>query len=82
MIFSFLLCIKLNQMAGEVSSDEFRFLLTGGVALGDDLPDAPAPWLTEAMWGEISRACKLSGFKGYMDHFVKNVDVYKGLLEA
>ena len=35
MIFSFLLCIKLNSMAGEVASDEFRFLLTGGVDIGD-----------------------------------------------
>jgi dynein heavy chain len=35
MIFSFLLCIKLNSMAGEVAPEEFRFLLTGGVDIGD-----------------------------------------------
>ena len=38
MIFSFLLCIKLNQMSGEVDMNEFKFLLTGGVSLGEELP--------------------------------------------
>lgn len=56
-------------MAGEVQNDEFRFLLTGGVALGEQMPEIPAPWITEAMWGEITRACKLPGFKGFYDHF-------------
>ena len=82
MIFSFLLCIKLNSMAGEVAPEEFRFLLTGGVDIGDQLPEIPAPWITEAMWGELNRACKLPGFRGFMDHFNKNVEVYKELLEA
>jgi dynein heavy chain, axonemal len=35
LIFSFLLTIKLMQMAGEILDDQFKFLLTGGVALGD-----------------------------------------------
>lgn len=35
MIFSFLLTIKLNQMANDVDMNEFRFLLTGGVSLGE-----------------------------------------------
>lgn len=46
------------------------------------MPEIPAPWITEAMWGEITRACKLPGFKGFYDHFVKNLDNYKGLLES
>lgn len=34
MIFSFLLTIKLNNMANDADMTEFKFLLTGGVALG------------------------------------------------
>lgn len=81
MIFSFLLCIKLNQMAGECDMNEFRFLLTGGVSLGEDLPEIPAPWISENSWGEMNRACKMEGFVGFMDHFVKNIETYKELGE-
>jgi dynein heavy chain len=81
MIFSFLLCIKLNQMSGEVEMGEFRFLLTGGVSLGEELPPKPADWLSDNSWAELNRACKLDGFKGYLDHFVKNIDIYKELAE-
>ena len=81
MIFSFLLCVKLNQMSGEVDMNEIRFLLTGGVSLGEAIPEIPAPWLSENSWAELCRACKLNGFKGYMDHFLKNINTYKELAE-
>jgi len=69
-------------MAGDVAPDEFRFLLTGGVDIGEVLPEIPATWITEGMWGELNRACKIPGFRGFMDHFVKNTEVYKELLES
>ena len=47
MIFSFLLTITLNKMTGDVDHAEFKFLLTGGVSLGEELPPKPAEWLTE-----------------------------------
>jgi dynein heavy chain len=36
MIFSFLLTIKLKEMAGEMDQEEFRFFLTGGISLGGE----------------------------------------------
>ena len=36
LIFSFMLCIKLLQLAKELDGAELTFLLTGGVALGED----------------------------------------------
>jgi dynein heavy chain len=38
LIFSFLLSIKLNQMAGDADTAEYKFLLTGGVDLGEQWP--------------------------------------------
>jgi dynein heavy chain len=35
LIFSFLLNIKLMQMSGDIQDDVFKFLLTGGVSLGE-----------------------------------------------
>lgn len=81
MIFSFLLCIKLNQMSGEVDMDEFRFLLTGGVSLGEELPEKPAEWIADNNWAEMTRACKMPNFAGFLDHFSKNIETYRELAE-
>jgi hypothetical protein len=40
---------------GELNNDEFRFLLTGGVALGVEMPKCPCDWLSEKLWGEMYR---------------------------
>jgi dynein heavy chain len=81
MIFSFLLCIKLNTLEGKCDLVEFKFLLTGGVALGAQLPEKPADWITDSSWGEINRACEMPGFKGFMPHFCKTIDTYRELFE-
>jgi len=48
---------------------EFKFLLTGGVSLGEQLEECPADWVTPKMWGEINRCVELPGFKGFVTHF-------------
>jgi len=79
MIFSFLLCIKLQEMAETIDMGEFRFLLTGGVSLGEEMPPMPAPWLTEKSFAEVFRACKMPNFKGFMEHFTQDIAKYKEL---
>lgn len=79
MIFSFLLTIKLQEMDNSINMTEFRFLLTGGVNVGDEMPPMPATWLTEKAWSEIFRACKMAGFKGFMEHFTQDISSYKEL---
>ena len=83
LIFSFLLNIKLMQMSGDIQDDVFKFLLTGGVSLGDELPENPAPdWLSAKNWGELNRMSKLSGFAGFVKHFTSNLDHYKKMYDA
>ena len=53
MIFSFLLTIKLQEMKGEIDHEEWRFFLTGGINLGEVLPEIPCEWLEEKSWGEL-----------------------------
>jgi dynein heavy chain len=66
------------QMSGEIKEDQFRFLLTGGVSLGEELAPNPAPeWLSEKLWGEVNRMSKLTNFTGYLKHFNKNIEFYK-----
>ncbi len=71
LLFSFLLVLRLLEHEGAISKDQVSFLLTGGVALNEALPPLPAPWLTEKMWGEITRLQKLQSFEGIVDSFTR-----------
>ncbi len=58
---------------GEVDEDEWRFLLTGGVALENPHPN-PAPlWLQDKAWAEVVRCAELPAFTGLRQHFETNV---------
>ena len=80
--FSTLITLKLMEMAKETNAADLKFLLTGGVSLGDVLPDNPAEWLSEKLWGEMNRLDKLDNFKGWVDHFNKNHIHYRGMYDA
>jgi len=57
LLLSFLLCIRLLEFKKLVNIEELRFLLTGGIALDEKLPDKPetAKWISVKMWGEVYR---------------------------
>lgn len=82
LIFSFLLNVKLLELAEELNHEEWRFLLTGGISLGEQLPACPADWLEEKSWGEICRLAKLPHFKGLVEEFGKHVDEFQKLYES
>lgn len=71
------------QMSGEIKDDQFKFLLTGGVSLGEELPENPCKeWLSERLWGELNRMSKLTNFTGFMKHYSKNLDHYKAMYDS
>lgn len=76
LIFSFLLTIKLMDMANELNADELKFFLTGGVSLGDEMPKNPTDWMAEKQWGEINRLDKLPAFNGFLGDFMKDHEIY------
>ena len=82
MIFSFLLTIKLKEMAKEIDLEEYRFLLTGGISLGNVDLECPATWLSEKSWGRSIRMSDLKNFKGFLHHFRENIDYYKQLYDS
>lgn len=82
LIFSFLLKAKLMEMENELDMEEWRFFLTGGISLGEKLPDCPAPWLEEKSWGEMTRMDKLPAFKGFLNDFSSHVDEFYKLYES
>lgn len=82
LLFSALLTIKLMNLDGELNNDEFRFLLTGGISLGESIPEIPCAWLSEKLWGEMYRLDKLPAFNGWLQHFTDNVEYYRGMYES
>jgi dynein heavy chain len=59
LLFSFLLCSRLQQASKHIDNDQWRFLLTGGVAVGGlaSLINPASEWLPERAWQEL---CRLS----------------------
>ncbi|XP_055958183.1 dynein axonemal heavy chain 3 [Patella vulgata] len=82
LLFSFLLCIGLEKGRGDIDDQDWRFLLTGGVALENPFPNPAASWLADKSWAEIVRASSLPAFKGFMDHFQKQIDDWKMIYDS
>ena len=59
--------------SGKIDEQEWRFLLTGGVALENKFPNPASDWLTEKSWAEMVRCSALLSFKGILKHFTENV---------
>ncbi|KNC96829.1 uncharacterized protein SPPG_07663 [Spizellomyces punctatus DAOM BR117] len=83
LLFSFLLCIGLMRGRGEVDSDEWMFLLTGGVGMDSGLPPNPASeWLSDKSWGEVCRLSALPAFKGFSNTFKESVTAWKEIYDS
>ena len=61
LLFSFILTIAIFKARGIIEDSKWRFLLTGGVALGNPYPNPAPDWLIEKAWSEIVRASGLTG---------------------
>lgn len=51
----------------QVIDEEWRFLLTGGVALDNPFPNPCSEWLSDKAWSEIVRASNLPSLEGFME---------------
>jgi dynein heavy chain len=60
LLFAFVLSSKLLIDRQRMNPAELRFLLTGGVAVGELSEANPDPsWISDKMWGEMNRASDL-----------------------
>lgn len=58
---------------GSIDDREWRFLLTGGVALENPFLNPASDWLSDKSWAEIVRCSDLPAFKGFMHSFKDKV---------
>lgn len=66
-----LLASRLMEFRHELDNDHWRFFLTGGISLNDNLPPAPADsqWLSAKSWAEIIRLSALNKFEDFYKNF-------------
>jgi dynein heavy chain len=83
LLFSFLLTIDILKSKNLVDADEWYFLLTGGVAVGDNPNANPAPdWLAEKNWAEFCRLGDLPAFAGIRESFTEFLDDWKRIYDS
>jgi dynein heavy chain len=74
LLFSLILCVGILKGAGEIDQEEWMFLLTGGLAIDQNMPTNPAPeWLRDRAWNEAVRISGYSAFKSFHNDMVTNI---------
>ncbi|KAI8615245.1 dynein heavy chain and region D6 of dynein motor-domain-containing protein [Chytriomyces sp. MP71] len=83
LVFAFMLCISILKGRNEIDSDEWRFLITGGIGIGDSSVANPDPsWMTDKSWSDVCLLSNLKGFQGFSKLFPNDVDQWKRLFES
>ncbi|CAI9716307.1 dynein heavy chain 3, axonemal-like isoform X2 [Octopus vulgaris] len=73
LLFTFLLCIGLAKAQDLIDDLEWRFLLTGGLALENPYSNPASDWLPEKNWSEIVRCSQLSSLQTFREHFTNHM---------
>ena len=81
LLFSLILCIGILKGKGKICDSEWRFLLTGGVALDNPVPNPADEWLPDKSWGEICRTAEFGALKDFYQHIIDNPAVWKALYD-
>ncbi|XP_046962283.1 dynein axonemal heavy chain 2 [Vanessa cardui] len=70
LLLSFHMVSRILFQMGKMSTNEYLFLLKGGVVLDrSEQPDNPTNWLPDDCWDNITELDKLPGFHGVIDSF-------------
>ena len=64
LLFSFILCIAIEQGNGLINSHEYRFLLSGISPSRSDAPLVKTNWLEANVWSDL---CSLSGLTAFAE---------------
>ena len=75
LLFSFSLTTRLMQAHGQLPTNEFYFLLTGGVVIDNPNPNPNDKWISDKMWGEICRLNNVSTIFNGLQHSVEESHV-------
>lgn len=86
LLFSFLLCVKIEERENKLVPDEWRFLLTGGLggadSSGDAMKNPASGWLMDKSWSEILRLGNLGTMRGFSQFFVEQTAFFQKMYDS
>ncbi|XP_063587791.1 dynein axonemal heavy chain 3-like [Penaeus indicus] len=72
LLFSFMLCVRIQQAENKMAEDVWKFLLRGGRGLLMNPQGAPpAPWITQKAWAQLFQAGQCESLSGVHDHIAE-----------
>jgi len=74
LLFSFEMCVKINQAAKKINEEEYSFFLRGGAILdrADQPENTNKDWITDQAWDHLSELDKLANFNNIVTSFQQN----------
>eukprot|EP00002_Diphylleia_rotans_P005088 TRINITY_DN140_c1_g1_i4.p1 TRINITY_DN140_c1_g1~~TRINITY_DN140_c1_g1_i4.p1 ORF type:complete len:4263 (+),score=965.99 TRINITY_DN140_c1_g1_i4:204-12992(+) len=85
LLFSFLMCIAIMRSRGQIDSQEWRFLIAGGIGLDAEKEKIPNPapaWLADKSWYNILQLSSLSRFDGIHVHLQTHTSEWRQYYDA
>ncbi|XP_037073999.1 dynein heavy chain 3, axonemal-like [Pollicipes pollicipes] len=82
LLFSCLLCVGIMKGRGELNGEQWRFFLTGGIALDNPYPNPASGWLTDKAWAEIVRLSSLEGFSKLYRDVARTPPAWKAIYDS
>ncbi|XP_063282706.1 dynein axonemal heavy chain 1 [Pelobates fuscus] len=81
LMFSFLLCVRILMEQGLINMDEWRFLLSGGIA--STLAENPCPeWLPERAWRDLQALSALNNFSKVTEQIAQHSAEYRIICDS
>jgi dynein heavy chain, axonemal len=72
---------NLKKEEDGIATNEWMFLITGGVGLDNLIPN-PAAWLPARSWNELCRLSELSSFRGISEDVSSNLSGWQTIYDS
>ncbi|KAK9828903.1 hypothetical protein WJX72_002692 [[Myrmecia] bisecta] len=82
LLFAFLLCSRIMESKGAIDSEEWRFLLTGGLGDANATPNPASSWLVDRAWKELCKLSRLSAFRGLSQAISEQPQAWRPLYDS
>eukprot|EP00040_Diaphanoeca_grandis_P037866 m.251032 g.251032 ORF g.251032 m.251032 type:complete len:4203 (+) comp33890_c0_seq2:91-12699(+) len=82
LLFSFLLCIRIMMNQGKINMIEWRYLITGGTKVPEQLANPAPEWILERSWNEILTLPTLPKFVDFAKDFNTQVDGWRAIFDS
>ena len=82
LLFSFLLSSRVLGAKGLIDPDLWFFLLTGGQAMENTLPNPCPDWLSQKNWDSVVKLSQIPAYRSFHEDFVANKDEWKAIYDS